>query len=70
MGLRMQLLEVERKKLGRGPTDYKILLPEELASKRANKPKSVDLNMPASLETARLARRLAANALGHEQPAR
>ena len=70
MRLRMRLLEVDRKKLGRPPTDYKILLPEELAAKRASKPRSVHINMPASLETARLARRLAANALGHEQPAR
>ncbi len=70
MRLRMRLIETERKKLRRKPMEYKVLLPEELAAKRANEGKTVRLNMPASLGTARYARSLAAKALGQEQPAR
>jgi len=69
MRLRMRLLEEERRKIGRESREFKILSPEELAAEQASKPKTVRLNMAASLETARLARRLAANALGHDQPA-
>ena len=71
MRLRMRLLEEERRKIGRGPKEYKVLLPEELAAtKRASERKTVRLNMPASLETARFARDLAAKSLGQDEPAR
>ena len=70
MRLRMRLLDTERRKMKNRPSEYKVLLPEELTAKKASERKTVRLNMPASLETARFARTLAAKALGHEQPAR
>jgi len=70
MRLRMRLMETERKGLRRKPKEYKVLSPEERKAKRASKPRTVRLNMPASLGTARYARTLAAKALGQDQPAR
>ena len=65
MRLRMRLLEAEHKKHGRQLKTYKVQTPEELALEKANAPHTVWLNMPASLETAQLARTLATRALGH-----
>lgn len=58
MRLRMRLLEADRKKLGKPIEAY------TLSTSDTKTPKTVQLNMPASLNTARLARSLAAKALG------
>jgi hypothetical protein len=69
MRLRMRLLEAEHK-----TKTYKVQTPEELAAERRTDTlhtHTVRLDMPASLETARLARILAARALGQSnEPAR
>lgn len=72
MRLRMRLLETKHKTNYRQIETYKVQTPEELAAeRRTNTLHTVRLNMPASLETARLARILAARALGQSsQPAR
>jgi len=72
MRLRMRLLQTKHKTNYRQIETYKVQTPEELAAeRRTNTPNTVRLNTPASLETARLARVLAARALGQSnQPAR
>jgi len=61
MRLRMRLLEANRKKLGKSIEPYKL---STFVASDTKTPKTVRLNMPASLDTARLARSLAAKALG------
>lgn len=62
MKLRLRLLDVERQRSGRPLKEYRVLSSSE-GEGPASEQKTVRLNMPASLQTARLARKLAADAL-------